>query len=409
MTSSQRTLDLDITGIAHGGTFIARHEGRVVFVPDAIPGERVRVRIADPGSDADAKRFWRAETLEVLEASPHRRPHVWAEADVSRAPEERVGGADLGHIALGQQRALKRQVLQEALDKFAGIGIEAPEVRAVGPSTGSGEAGDGTGWRTRVSLHVDADGRVGPFAARSHRVIDVATLPLARPAVAEAAFALRPQKPGRVDLVEPGDGRVRVIPRPEGARRGKQETVFEVVGGRRFAVDVNGFWQVHPNAAETLQEAVGEMLAGRIDADATHFDLYGGVGLFAATLGEHGATDIVTVESDRRATEHAGANLREFGAHAVTARVDRFLAGLGDSSRAGAVVLDPPRAGAGRGVIESIHALNPEAVVYVACDPVALARDLGTFRGLGWSTASLRAFDLFPHSHHFEAVALLTR
>ena len=89
--------------------------------------------------------------------------------------------------------------------------------------------------------------------------------------------------------------------------------------------------------------------------------------------------------------------------------MDRFLTGLPEGTRAGAVVLDPPRAGAGRGVVESIHALDPEAVVYVACDPVALARDLGTFRGLGWGVTSLQAFDLFPHSHHFEAVALLSR
>jgi tRNA/tmRNA/rRNA uracil-C5-methylase (TrmA/RlmC/RlmD family) len=415
MTSSQPTLDLDITGIAHGGTFIARHEGRVVFVSDAIPGERVRAQVTDPslrladarsvrgtGSGTQQKRFWRAETLEVLEASPHRRPHVWAEADVSRAPAARVGGADLGHIELGEQRVLKRRVLQEALDKFAGAGLEAPEVAAV-------DAGDGTGWRTRVSLHVDGDGRVGPYAARSHRVIDVATLPLARPAVAEAAYGLRAQKPGRVDLVEPGDGRVRVLPRPAGARRGKREEIFERAGGRRFAVEADGFWQVHPLAADTLQHAVGDALAGRVDPDATHFDLYGGVGLFAAVLGEQGARDIITVESDRRATEHARENLSAFDAQAVTARVDRFLMGLAEGTRAGAVVLDPPRAGAGRAVVESIHALASEAAVYVACDAVARARDLGTFRGLGWNVDSLRAFDLFPHSHHFEAVALLTR
>lgn len=404
MTSAASELELDITGIAHGGTFIARHEGRVVFVPDAIPGERVRARI----SDASKSSFWRAETLEVLDASPHRRDHVWAEADVSRAPEDRVGGADLGHIALDHQRVLKRQVLQEALDKFAGAGIGAPAVEAVDRADGTGHA-DGTRWRTRVSLHVDDAGRVGPFAARSHRVIDVSSLPLARPAVEEAAFALRSQKPGRVDLVEPGDGRVRVLPRPEGARRGKSETIVETVGGRRFRVEAGGFWQVHPRAAETLHEAVGEALDGRVDANATHFDLYGGVGLFAATLGEQGATDIVTVESDRRATEHALENLAAFDAQAVTARVDRFLTALPDGTRAGAVVLDPPRAGAGRGVVESIHGLDPDAVVYVACDPVALARDLGTFRELGWDVTSLRAFDLFPHSHHFEAVALLTR
>lgn len=400
MTSSPETLDLDITGIAHGGTFIARHEGRVVFVPDAIPGERVRV-VLDEQAKAD-KRFWRAETVEVLDASAHRRDHIWAEADISRAPSQRVGGADLGHIALDHQRTLKQQVLQEALDKFAGAGLTAPTVEAV-------DSSDGTGWRTRVSLHVDAQGLVGPYAARSHRVIDVATLPLARPAVEAAAFALGAQKPGRVDLVEPADGRVRVLPRPEGARRGKQEVVLENVGGRRFQVDVNGFWQVHPRAAQTLHEAVAQALAGRVDPDATHFDLYGGVGLFAATLGEQGATDIITVESDRRATAHAAENLADLDAQAITARVDRFFSGIPEGTRAGAVVLDPPRAGAGRAVVESIDQLDPEAVVYVACDPVALSRDLGTFRELGWQVGSLRAFDLFPHSHHFEAVALLTR
>ncbi|MEJ1088366.1 TRAM domain-containing protein [Microbacterium sp. Mu-80] len=415
MTAQAPVLDLDITGIAHGGTFIARHEGRVVFVPDAIPGERVRARIVDPslrladarsvqasGSGADTRSFWRAETLEVLDPSPHRRPHVWAEADVSRAPEDRVGGADLGHIALDEQRVFKRRVLQEALDKFAGAGLSAPEVRSV-------DDGDGTRWRTRISLHVDAEGRIGPYAARSHRVIDVASLPLARAAVEQAAFALRAQKPGRVDLVESGDERVHVLPRPEGGRRGRSETIVERVAGRRFRLDAGGFWQVHPRAGETLHAAVADALAGRVDPDATHFDLYGGVGLFAATLGEQGATDIVTVESDRRATEYAAENLADLDAQAVTARVDRFLAGLPEGTRAGAVVLDPPRAGAGRAVVESIHGVDPEAVVYVACDPVALARDLGTFRGLGWDVSSLRAFDLFPHSHHFEAVAVLTR
>lgn len=400
MTSTPATLDLDITGIAHGGTFIARHEGRVVFVPDAIPGERVRA-VLDEGAAAD-KRFWRAEAIEVLQASPHRRDHIWAEADISRAPQQRVGGADLGHIALEHQRTLKSQVLQEALDKFAGAGLTAPAVEAVG-------AGDGTGWRTRISLHVDAQGLVGPYAARSHRVIDVTTMPLARPAVEAEAFALGSQKPGRVDLIEPDDGRVRVLPRPEGARRGKQEVIFEKVGARRFQLDANGFWQVHPRAAEVLHDAVAQALAGRVDPDATHLDLYGGVGLFGATLGEQGARDIITVESDRRATAHAAENLAEFDAQAVTARVDRFLADLPDGSQAGAIVLDPPRAGAGREVVESIDRLAPDAVVYVACDPVALARDLGTFRERGWKVDSLRAFDLFPHSHHFESVALLTR
>jgi tRNA/tmRNA/rRNA uracil-C5-methylase (TrmA/RlmC/RlmD family) len=176
---------------------------------------------------------------------------------------------------------------------------------------------------------------------------------------------------------------------------------------------------------------VRRMLAGRVDPEATHLDLYGGVGLFAASLAELGATDVITVESDSRATANAAQNLLPLDVTAVTARVDRFLGVdarpprsvrgrrparrpeptpvLNSASRIGAVVLDPPRSGAGRAVVDAIHALAPEAIAYVACDPVALARDLGTFRAHGWNVEELQAFDLFPHTHHFEAVALLTR
>ena len=396
--SAPALLDLDVTGIAHGGTFIARHEGRVVFVADAVPGERVRAKVVD---DAKAS-FWRAETVEVLDASPHRRPHVWAEADISRAPDDRAGGADLGHIDLGHQRTLKRQVLSEALNKFAGGGIEAPLVAPVDDS-------DGTGWRTRVSLHVDAEGIVGPYAARSHRVIAVDSYPLARQRIAAEALSLRNAKPGRIDLVESADGEVHVLRRPERGKRPVPRTIVERVDDRAFSVDLDGFWQVHPRAASVLDAAVRSALDGRVDPDATHFDLYGGVGLLASSLAQAGARDIVTVESSPRATAHARENLAAVDVTAVTARVDHYLAGLPAGASAGAVVLDPPRAGAGRAVVEGIHALTPDAVVYVACDPVALARDLGTFRGLGWDVASLEAFDFFPHSHHFEAVALLSR
>ncbi|WEK60306.1 MAG: class I SAM-dependent RNA methyltransferase [Candidatus Microbacterium colombiense] len=411
MTSSPAdVLDLDITGIAHGGTFVARHEGRVVFVSDAIPGERVRARLIDPQNDAaDSRSFWRAEAIEVLDASPHRRAHIWSEADITRDPAERPGGADLGHIDLTHQRALKRQVLAEAFDRFAGEGLEAPEIEAV-------ESGDGLGWRTRVTLHVDDAGNAGPYAARSHHVVPVTSYPIARPAIAEAARTLRGGAPGRIDLVEPSDGEVRIIRHEDGARpvqrggrRPEPEVVFEQVGDRRFQVDVGGFWQVHPRAASVLDGAVYGLLDGHVAPESTHYDLYGGVGLFAATLADLGGTDIVTVESSKRATQHALANLAPLNATAVTARVDRFLQGASGRTGAGAVVLDPPRAGAGRAVVEGVHALSPEAIAYVACDPVALARDLGTFRGLGWNVSTLRAFDLFPHSHHFEVVALLTR
>lgn len=438
-------LDLDITDVAHGGVFVARHDGRVVFVADAIPGERVRARLTDTGRTS----FWRAVAVDVRDASPHRRSHVWAAADLAVEPDLRPGGADFGHIALGHQRQLKERVLNDALQRFGGL--ETPSVSVSGAfavpdvdgATASRESDDGTRWRTRVSLHVDDEGRVGPYAARSHRIIPVDDLPLATAEIEHAARSLSP-RPGRVDLVHPADGRVRIVARPEpdGARRGRggarrrsgaantpmphtdpaHETIVEEVAGRRFRVDAGGFWQVHRLAAHTLTRVVSDLLveAGGVDEEAQHLDLYGGVGLFAAALATVGgpATRVASVESDARATEHAGENLAEWlGARAETDRTDRYLARLhahaGAAERArlaaGVTLLDPPRAGAGRAVVEGVAALGPASVVYVACDPVALARDLGTFRAHGYAPVRIEGLDLFPHSHHLEAVALLRR
>ena len=157
-----------------------------------------------------------------------------------------------------------------------------------------------------------------------------------------------------------------------------------------------------------------------VDPDAWHLDLYGGVGLFAATLGDLGgsSTRVTSVESDARATEHAGENLAEWvGARAETGRVDRWLARLAAEASVpererlsrGVVLLDPPRSGAGREVVDHLTSLAPSTVVYVACDPVALARDIATFRAGGYEVASVDGLDLFPNSHHVEAVAVLTR
>ncbi|MDQ1083236.1 MULTISPECIES: class I SAM-dependent RNA methyltransferase [Microbacterium] len=413
-------IELDITGIAHGGVFVGRHEGRVVFVPDTLPGERIRARL----TDTRKKAFWRADAVEVIQAAPERRPHVWDAAAIDVDPAERVGGAEFGHIRLSHQRALKERVIREAVERVGRLELPV-DMRPAGGAD-AGESADGTGWRTRVSLHVDADGRVGAYAARSHHVVETPDLPLATEAIARAAAHARAgAQPGRIDLVEPADGRVRVLPRPEGSRpSGAPEVVEERVGERVFRVDAGGFWQVHRLAARTLTSLVSTELTastGGLDPEATHLDLYGGVGLFAATLGELGGngTRVISVESDPRATEHAGENLAEWvGARAETARVDRFVGRLAADASArererlarGVVLLDPPRAGAGSQVVEAIAALSPTAVVYVACDPVALARDLATFAGLGYRVHDgIRGVDLFPNSHHVEAVAVLRR
>lgn len=409
-------VELDIGNVAHGGVFVARHEGRVIFVPDTIPGERVRARI----SETSHASFWRAETVAVLEPSEYRVPHVWAEAGIDRAPSARVGGAEFGHIALAQQRALKRAVLEDSFARFARI----PREIAVDAVPGDDES-RGTGWRTRTRLHVGDDGRVGPYAARSHEVIDVAALPLATAAISAAAPLNDRLEPGStVDLVDVrGAGQVAVVVRgaDEKPDRSATTTIVEAAGGREFRLDRLGFWQVHRSAAEVLTRAVQDALDVELfDPRAANQDLYGGVGLLAAAVGSRvgDSLRITSVESDARATEHALDNLAEWiGGRAVTARVDRYLADAIRSAdaverarwRAATVVLDPPRSGAGREVTDALAELAPAQLIYVACDPVALARDVGRLVASGYELDEVRGFDLFPNTHHVEAVARLRR
>ncbi len=418
-------VELDVTNVAHGGVFVARHEGRVIFVSDTLPGEKVRARITDDGHAS----FWRAETLEVLEAAPARREHIWAEAALSRDPAVRPGGAEFGHIELATQRSLKAAVLADSLQRFAKLGADVTDavtVEAIAPASDApdGAEQDGTGWRSRVRLQVDAQGRVGPYAARSHTVVPVASLPLATTSVAEHA-PLTQRFPGAayVDVIAPSADATRLVVVERDAKgrpaMPATQTIYEVVNERTFQLSAGGFWQVHANAADTLYRAVQSTIdEAEFDPRAANLDLYGGVGLLAAAVGDRfGETvRITTVESDAVATDHAAENLAEWvGAAAITDRVDRYLARVNrDSSaaerarlQAATVVLDPPRAGAGKAVIDSLAALRPRQLIYVACDPVALARDIGLLAGHGYELASLRAFDLFPNTHHVEAVARL--
>jgi tRNA/tmRNA/rRNA uracil-C5-methylase (TrmA/RlmC/RlmD family) len=451
----EELLELTIDNVAHGGVFVARHEGRVVFVADAVPGERVLARVVDTKSS-----FWRADTVEVLEASEDRVPHIWPAAALERDPSGRAGGAEFGHISPERQRALKGQVLTDALKRFGGID-RAVEVQAV-----PGEA-DGTRWRSRLRLHVGPGGRIGPYAARSHTVVPVDSLPLATEGIeAEAravadALELGSQGAAAVDFVETADGELRVSLVQEersksggrgggrggrqGGRRGgrddrgsgraggrggsaqpvpaaeKPATIIERVGEREFRLAENGFWQVHRAAASTLTAAVQELTrADLVDPRAANHDLYGGVGLLAAAFADRfgQATRITSVEADAVATDHAAENLSEWiGARAVTSRVDRYLAELErdasaeDARRlaAATMVIDPPRSGAGKEVVGSLTRLGVAQVVYVACDPVAFARDVAFFAEAGYELDAVRAFDLFPNTHHLETVGVLVK
>ncbi|GAA0626996.1 class I SAM-dependent RNA methyltransferase [Sporichthya brevicatena] len=377
---------MEVGPVAHGGFCVARHEGRVVFVRHALPGERVRVRVTE-GRPSD--RFLRADAVEVLTASPDR-----VVPPCPYAGPGRCGGCDWQHATPAAQRALKGAVLAEQLRRLAGLDLE-PVVEAV-PG-----AGDGSGWRTRVRFAVDPAGRAGFRRHRSHDVEPVDACLIAAPAVNASGVLTAAWPPGaEVAVTVPAAGTGDVVVSPAADQR-----VLESVDGREFSVPADGFWQVHPAAASVLTAAVAEALAPR--PGETMLDLYAGSGLFAGMLAPAVAPgSVVAVESDAAAVAAARDNLADVpGARVVEAGVDAAV--LAEVGPADLVVLDPPRTGAGREVVDGVAALAPRRIAYVACDPAALARDLAYFAERGYVLAGLQAFDLFPHTHHLEAVATL--
>jgi tRNA/tmRNA/rRNA uracil-C5-methylase (TrmA/RlmC/RlmD family) len=402
------SVELDIGAVAHGGHCVARWDGRVVFVRHALPGERVRVEVTEGNEHS---KFLRADAVEVLEAAPGRvdRPCAWAGPG-------RCGGCDWQHADAPTQRALLGAVVAEQMQRLAGIEVDV-SVEAVGTSL--------LGWRTRMAWAVDRRGRAGLRRHRSHDVVPVDDCLIASPALprvtdgtwqGEHVEAVVGSSGDQLLVLDGPPARGTVAPEvgirgADGRSVRGRSAVREQVRDRSFRVTGAGFWQVHPEAATTLVDAV--LAAADVQPGQQAWDLYAGVGLFTAFLAEAVGTEgmVVAVEADSRAVRDARRNLHDLPqARLAPGRVERVLREAADAGeRADVVVLDPPRTGARAEVVRAVAELAVTRIVYVACDPAALARDVKTFAGLGWQLSGLRAFAMFPMTHHVECVAVLTR
>jgi tRNA/tmRNA/rRNA uracil-C5-methylase (TrmA/RlmC/RlmD family) len=463
------TFEVRLGPPGHGGFCVARHEGRVVFVRHGLPGELVRVRVTEDRGGS----FCRADAVEVLEASPDR---VQATCPVSGPGG--AGCCDFSFATPVAQRALKATVVAEQLRRLAAIERDVL-VEPIGSADAIG------GWRTRVRLAVDANGRAGVHRYRSTDVI--ADLRCPQPvAGAMDGIAARQWTPGAdlviavdgdgirhvVELAPPGaepgsrgadrrgpgasgrqaggrdrrggagSGR-RERPHSRGGRGGewtaadstrrddrraasarraaahaaRDEWVFEgsgraveYVAGRRWEVAATGFWQAHHGAAQRYSDLIAEW--SELGPGGRAWDLYSGAGVFAARLAEQaGRTGVVlAVESARPAVADGAAALRDLPWVELRAqRVERWVFEHVGGAAPDVVVLDPPRAGAGKEVIGAVTASGPARIVHVGCDPAAFARDLGLYQAAGYRLTDLRAFDAFPATHHVECLALLRR
>ncbi|GGZ60486.1 putative RNA methyltransferase [Streptomyces subrutilus] len=423
--------EVEVGPVAHGGHCIARTaEGRVLFVRHTLPGEKVVAKVTEGDTDS---RFLRADAITVLDASKDR-----VAAPCPYAGPGKCGGCDWQHAKPGAQRRLKGEVVAEQLKRLAGLtpeeaGWDGTVMPAEGDKLPAGEVPQ---WRTRVQFAIDEDGNAGLRRHRSHDIELIDHCMIAAPGVSELGIekqdwpqmatveaiaatgsqdrqvVLTPRPGGRLPLVELDKpvSVLRVEEKDGGVHRVHgRPFVRERADGRTYRVGMGGFWQVHPQAADTLIKAVMQGLMPRKGEMA--LDLYCGVGIFAGALaerlGETGA--VLGIESTKRAVEDARHNLADFPRVRIEqGKVEQILPKTG-ITECDLVVLDPPRAGAGKQTVRHIAGLSARRIAYVACDPAALARDLGYFKENGYKVRTLRVFDLFPMTHHVECVAILER
>lgn len=407
---SDEILELALTDLAHGGDAVGRHDGRAVFVPLGIPGERVRVAVVER-----RRRYARARLLEVLHPSPDR-------VEPPCPYYGRCGGCQLQHVAYPRQLALKAHVVRAQLERI-GHQADPPLLPMLGMD-------DPWRYRNNAQFRVDRQRRVGYLALGSSDVVPVDECLQIEDAVRAAWKGLDGDLRGTERLVvragvRTGDGLLVIegrAPEPPRVRpravdsclyrhRDREPRVLqgsphlhEAVRGRTFRVSADAFFQVNTRQAERLVDLVDDYL--QVREGETVVDAYCGVGLFALSVTE-GAARVVGIEAHPAAVRDARANAA--GREDVTilrGRVEDVAPELPE--RVDAVIVDPPRAGCDEAALEALASRGPSRVVYVSCDPATLARDVARLGGLGYRLTRVRPVDVFPQTYHIECVALLT-
>jgi 23S rRNA (uracil1939-C5)-methyltransferase len=423
-TGPGRDLEITIEKLVPGGDGMARHEGKVIFVPMVLPGETVRVRLAESKKD-----FARGIPMEILTPSPDR-------AQPGCAVFGRCGGCDWQHIAYAAQLRHKIAIVQDALKRTGGL--EFPGLAI--------EAGQPWRYRNRIQIHRGPSGQGGFRARTSHDVVGVSTCPVsdqafdrlfARPALPNGGAAdaerltreggrysawthtlpesgerfLISQEPG---LTGPGlllppasdaESPARPVPEYLGPRvDGTEGVIAATVLGKTIRFDLRCFFQSNLAMAEKLIPYALDGLSGE-----EALDLYCGVGLFGAFLKDRFAR-VLAVEENPISLEYALSNIGDTQ-HFLRGRVEDLIReerGPLASGRPDAVVVDPPRDGLDAAVRDYLIAKRPPKLVYVSCNPVTLARDLKILLAAGFVLDDLRLFDFYPQTAHVESVAKLS-
>ncbi len=411
----------------YGGAFLARVEGKAVFVPMALPSEQARVRIVE-----EKRGYATAEVEEIVAAAPVRVEPACKHFSV-------CGGCQYQHASYAAQLEMKQAILRETLERG---GIRPPDEIAV-------LAGKPWAYRNRIRLAVDAEGNVGYRGRRSHAVIPIAECPIAAPLLVRAALAAgetvreldRRLRPTEISLfcdvgesallasltvagggtrwfqdfagtlaeripemkgiefaAEGGTGQA-----PRNLMRCGASSLLYRAAGFDYRVDQGAFFQVNRCLVDELVECATGNRSGGLA-----WDLFAGVGLFARQLAES-YQRVTAVESAPAAMAALGQNLAGTSATIVKTATLDFLRRMRKGERPDLIVVDPPRAGLGAETTELLGQIAAPAVVYVSCDPATLARDLRALIGGGYVIEHITLADLFPQTFHLETVVKMRR
>ena len=423
---------VEITKPIYGGQFLARVEGKAIFVPLTLPGEQARIRITQNKSG-----YSTAEAVEILNASPQRIPPACPHFGA-------CGGCNYQHTGYQNQLAFKQSILRETLERGGVTPPDQIHVLAANPWS----------YRNRIRLAFDSSGRPGYRGRKSHAVIPIAQCPIAAPlllAAAQAAAEILERVPPNLRPAEsllfcdPAEsallatffapatagihleplaralhGRIPALIGAQLASDGRpghpartlaqwgSASLAYPAAGFNYRVDQGAFFQVNRWLVDGLVQQVTANQSG-----ALAWDLFAGVGLFARKLTER-FERVVAVESAPSAVEALAANLQGTSGTAVPTPTLDFLRASIASGRPGLIVpdliiVDPPRTGLGAEITALLAQIAAPALVYVSCDPATLARDLRALIASGYAVQSVTLADLFPQTFHLETIVHLRR
>jgi len=400
-----------IDKIVVGGQGLGLWDGKAVFVPFVLPGERVAVKVME-----DHSSFAKAALLEVLEASPER-------VDPICPLFGSCGGCQWLHVNYAFQVELKRGIFMETLKRIG---------RLDGANASVVSADHTLSYRTSCRLHVDEEGRTGYYGPGTREVVPLKGCPLHHPnidkVVEAAATGLLKGADGLA--VRCGDDGTTMASLTASSLKGLPEEmgmlpcdglffngehirgvqwVVRCLGDMVFHISPETFFQIHCEMVSRLNSELRRVVANR--ASGSIVDVYGGTGIMGMSLCDL-AEQVVCIELGKRASEDAVeaarlngvTNFRQLEATAEAGLEILRRQGLSSSM----VILDPPRLGCEKKVLQELILLGPETIVYVSCNPATLARDLAILKSAGWTPVDYVILDLFPQTFHIESITVLS-